>query len=490
LNSASESIWDTFWTIAAAISGLGLPGAVVLLLICYFVAFLRWICRDSSLAESMRATKPGRRLWLKMTIGTGLALFLLNLPLCSLELLRYGFLVASVACLISVFSKSLRDASRLAHWPFWMLSCSFVCVFDLLVWVYCRSASDASGLESFFPFIELLLVGLGCFLYFRLPESRKENLPSVSLRIGLCMVTLLVMEHSSLQMSYFLTYRYGDAPKADNFVAESSYLPVSSALKGLVKRSPPRTPVPPNEEKVLRARVEFEEDVARVFAFFLGLAGINAIVAVSSRKFGLREAKSIPSLVSLAPADATMRVPEMPEPVRRSVFFPDRAYRRGHRASLFFFAILGNLFVSSITTFSTSKGDVWHFLLSFVMYSGLLFPPVILGCRNGFRLAAYRARSSLHGVKILMHNPAYHPVEVTVRPPTLLQLLQNRITGAWVRHAVDSEGHFYSLMFGHCPRGEFPAQLYQLRSGPLNESLTGRQAYVAIPNYEKPLRVA
>ena len=39
-------------------------------------------------------------------------------------------------------------------------------------------------------------------------------------------------------------------------------------------------------------------------------------------------------------------------------------------------------------------------------------------------------------------------------------------------------------MFGSCPHVEFAAQLYQLRSGPLNESLTGRQAYVAIPRHE------
>ena len=56
---SASNIWDTFWTIAAAISGLGLPGAVLLLLVGYFVAFLRWICRDSSLTESMRSTKPG-----------------------------------------------------------------------------------------------------------------------------------------------------------------------------------------------------------------------------------------------------------------------------------------------------------------------------------------------------------------------------------------------------------------------------------------------
>jgi hypothetical protein len=54
---------------------------------------------------------------------------------------------------------------------------------------------------------------------------------------------------------------------------------------------------------------------------------------------------------------------------------------------------------------------------------------------------------------------------------------------------VDSEGRLYSLMFGYCPRGEFPAHLYQLRSGALNESLTGRQAYVAIPKHEAPATV-
>ena len=205
---------------------------------------------------------------------------------------------------------------------------------------------------------------------------------------------------------------------------------------------------------------------------------------MTSRRFGLRDAKSIPALVSLAPPDGMASVPEMPEPVRRPVFYPNRQYRRGHRATLLFFAIAGNLFVSAITTFSNSKGSMGHFLLSFVAYSGMLFPPIVLGCRNGFRLAAYRARSSLHGVRILMHNPSYVPLDVKVRRPTLLQRLQHRVTGAWIRHAVDKEGRLYSLMFGHCPHGEFPAHLYQLRAGPLNESLTGRQAYVAIPRYE------
>jgi len=48
-----------------------LPGAVLLLLVCYFVVFLRWACRDSSFAEALRATQPGRRLWFKIIVGTG-----------------------------------------------------------------------------------------------------------------------------------------------------------------------------------------------------------------------------------------------------------------------------------------------------------------------------------------------------------------------------------------------------------------------------------
>jgi hypothetical protein len=176
----------------------------------------------------------------------------------------------------------------------------------------------------------------------------------------------------------------------------------------------------------------------------------------------------------------------MPETVRGTVFFPNRAYRRGHRGLLLGAAVLGNLFVSAMTTFSTSKGSFGHFLLSFLAYSGMLLPTILLGCRNGFRLAAYRARSSLQGVRILMHNSGYVPLEVRVRKPTLLQLAQHRITGAWIRHAVDEDGRLYSLMFCHCPPGEFAAQLYRLRAGPLNESLTGRQAYVAVPKFEPP----
>jgi hypothetical protein len=480
VNSGAENIWDTFWTIAAAVMGLGLPGAILLLCVCYFVVFLRWICRDSSFAEALRATKPGRRLWLKISVVTGAALFLLNLPLCSLELLRYGLYVASAVCVISIFSKNLREATRLSHWSFWLIAAGLGGFFDFLVWAYCASHAEAAGLESFLPFMELVLVGLGVTLFLHVPDNRRDSWRTISLRLGLCFVSLLVIEHSSLQLSYFLSYRSRDAKAAAQLEADAVF-PVSGAMREMLQRSAPRPLLSPTEEKVMKKRVDFEGDLARVIAFFFGLAGFNAIFATTSRHFGVRDAKRIP--VQGHP-EGLAAVPDVPEPVRRSVFFPNRRYRRGHGALLFFFAIVGNLFVSAITTFSTSKGGVGHFLLSFVAYSGMLFPPIALGCRNGFRLAAYRARSSLHGVRILMHNPAYVPVEVKVRRPTILQRIQHRITGAWIRHAVDAEGKLYSLMFGHCPRTEFPAMLYQLRSGALNESLTGRQAYVAIPKSE------
>jgi hypothetical protein len=478
VNTEAGNIWDTFWTIAAAVSGLGLPGAILLLLVGYFVVFLRWICRDSSFAEAWKATRPGRRLWAKVITGTGIALFLLNLPLCALEILRCGLLVASAVCVISIFSKSLRESTRLSHWQFWLMAGGLSCTFDGLLWLYCVLGREAAGLESFFPFMELVLVGLGTFLYFRVPNPGREAFPERALRLALCCVALLASEHSSSQLSYFLSYRAHDVQKAEQVLAESSPLPVSHAMRRMTTESPPRPLLPPDEEKVMKARVDFEEDLARVLAFFFGLVGFNAIAAVTSRNFGVRNAKSIP--VALAPGLGS--VPKIPEPIRHTVFFPDRQYRRGHGGMLFFFAILGNLFVSSITVFSTSRGNVWHFLLSFVVYSGMLLPPVALGCRNGFRLAAYRARSSLHAVRILMHNPSYRPLEVTVRKPTLLQRLQNKITGSWIRHAVDKDGKLYSLMFAHCPTGGFPAKLYQLRTGRLNESLTGRQAYVAIPH--------
>ncbi|MGZ3652859.1 MAG: hypothetical protein ACXVB9_11910 [Bdellovibrionota bacterium] len=484
MNSVTENIWDTFWTIAAAISGLGLPGAILLLLVCYFVVFLRWACRDSSFAEALRATQPGRRLWFKIIVGTGAALFVLNLPLCSLELLRYSLYVAAAVCVISIFSKSLRDATRLSQWPFWLITCGLFCVFDLLLWAYCRSAADAAGLESFLPFMELLLIVVGCGLFFLATKNARESFSTISLRVALCLVALLVVEHTSVQVTYFLTYRLLNARRAEDQVASTSLAPVSEAMRSLMRRSAPRPLRSAVEEKGIRARVDFEEDLARIMAFFFGLAGFNAIVAVTSRRFGVRDAKKIPMLVTLGPAHDMGKVPEMPESVRRSVFFPNRQYRRGHRATLLTFAVLGNFFVSAMTAFSSSKGELAHFLLSFVAYSGMLYPPIMLGCRNGFRLAAYRARSSIHGVRILMHNPSYVPLEVKVRKPTILQRIQHRITGAWIRHAVDKEGRLYSLMFGHCPYGEFPAQLYQLRAGPLNESLTGRQAYVAIPKAE------
>jgi hypothetical protein len=478
---STENIWDTFWGIAAAVSGLGLPGAIVLLLICYFVVFLRWICRDSSFVEAWRATKPGRRLWVKVISGTGLALFLLVLPLCSLDLIGYGLLVASVVCVVSIFSKSLHDATRLSHWAFWLIAAGLTSIFDFLIWSYCASGAGAAGLESYFPFIQLLLVGFGYFFYQRVPEFANDHPRGVALRLVFCVISLVMVDHASAQMSYFLSVRTGDLPRSERVLADSPYFSVSSAMQEMLRRSPP-SQLAAKEEKVSRARVDFEEDLARVIAFFLGLAGFNAIVAVTSRQFGLRNAKSVPLVAKLNPAAAP--VPEMPEPVRRSVFFPNRRYRLGHGAMLLTLALAGNLFVSFITIYSTTKGNLAHFTLSFLAYSGMLFPPILLGCKNGFRLAAYRSRSSLRAVHILMHTPSYQPLEVTVRAPTLLQRLQHRITGAWIRHAVGKDGKLYSVMFGHCPTGEFPAHLYQLRSGPLNESLTGRQAYVAIPRYD------
>jgi hypothetical protein len=416
-------------------------------------------------------------------LGTGIALFLLNLPLCSIELIRYALYVASVVCVISIFSKNLREATRLSHWGFWGISAALVFSFDLLIWVYCVSSAEAAGLESFLPFMELVLVGLGVLLFSRLPESRRDSRVSVSARLALCAVTIVAIEHSSVQLRYFFSYRYGNLANASQVLAESPYLPVSGTMRAMLQRSPAHAYQDSKEEKVMKRRVDFEEDLARVLAFFFGLAGFNAIFATTSRHFGLSDAKRMPPLVPVTP-EGLASVPETAEPVRRAVFFPNRRYRRGHSAQLFFLATMGNLFVSSITTFSTAKGGLWQFALSFVAYSGMLFPPIALGCRNGFRLAAYRARSSLHGVLVLMHTPGYVPLEVKVRKPTLLQRLQHRITGAWIRHAEDGEGKIYSLMFGNCPRGEFSAQLYRLRSGPLNESLTGRQAYVAIPKAE------
>jgi|GEM_PF-5040333 len=480
--NTTENIWDTFWAIAAAISGLGLPGAVLLLLVCYFVVFLRWICRDSSFAEALRATKPGRRLWVKVISGTAFALFLLVLPLCSLDLFYYGLLVASVVCVVSIFSKSLREATRLSHWTFWLIAAVLTSTFDLLIWAYCASGAGAAGLESFFPFMELLLAGLGYFLYLSVPESAKDHPRAVALRLIFCVIALVMADHTAAQMSYFLSVRTRDNVRAEKILAESPFFPVSTAMQEMLKRTPPPNLALSKEEKVMRSRVEFEEDLARVIAFFLGLVGFNAIVAITSRQFGLRNAKKIPTLVEGAPEMNS--VPDMPEPVRRSVFYPNRRYRRGHRAMLLALALTGSLFVSFITIYSTANGNLGHFLLSFVAYSGMLIPPIILGCKNGFRLAAYRARSSLHGVHILMHTPGHKPVPVMVRKPTFLQRLQHRITGAWIRHAEDKEGRLFSVMFGHCPSGEFPAQLYQLRTGPLNESLTGRQAFVAIPRYD------
>lgn len=480
--TTTENIWDTFWAIAAAISGLGLPGAVLLLLVCYFVVFLRWICRDSSFAEALRATKPGRRLWVKVISGTGLALFVLVLPLCSLDLFCYALLVAAVVCVVSIFSKSLREATRLSHWTFWLIAATLTSAFDFLIWAYCASGAGAAGLESFFPFMELLLAGFGYFLYLWVPEPVKDHPRAVALRLVFCVIALVMVDHATAQVSYFLSVRTRDLPRAEKILAENPYFTVSSAMQEMANRTPPPNPILTKEEKVMRSRVEFEEDLARVIAFFLGLAGLNAIVAITSRQFGLSNAKRIPTLVAGAPPMDS--VPEMPEPVRRSVFYPNRRYRNGHRAMLLVLALTGSLFVSFITIYPTSNGNLGHFLLSFIAYSGMLIPPIILGCKNGFRLAAYRARSSLHGVHILMHAPGYRPIPVKVRRPTLLQRLQHRITGAWIRHAEDSEGKLYSVMFGYCPAGEFQAQLYQLRSGPLNESLTGRQAYVAIPRYD------
>lgn len=478
---STENIWDTFWAIAAAISGLGLPGAIVLLLVCYAVVFLRWICRDSSFAEALRATKPGRRLWVKVSLGTGFALFVLVLPLCALDLYGYGLLVASVVCVVSAFSKSLREATRLSHWAFWLIAAGLTSAFDLAVWAYCASGASAAGLESFFPFIELLLLGCGYFLYQRLPDpGRKDHPKTVALRLVFCMVALVVVDHASAQVSYFLSVRNRNQAAAEKVLTENPYFPVSAAVQEMLDRSAQKQ-IPADEEKATRKRVDFEQDLARVIAFFLGLAGFNSIVAITSRQFGLRNAKKIPTLAG-APVLADM--PELPEPVRRSVFFPNRRYRRGHSALLFSLAVAGNLFVSYMTVYSTAKGNVGHFLLSFVAYSGMLFPPILLGLKNGFRLAAYRARSSLHAVHLLMHTPAYKPLPVRVRRPTILQKLQHKITGAWIRHAQGEDGRLYSVMFGNCPAGEFPAQLYQLRSGPLNESLTGRQAYVAIPRAE------
>lgn len=479
--STAGNIWDTFWAIAAAVSGLGLPGAVVLLLVCYFVVFLRWICRDSSFAEALRATQQGRRLWLKVILGTGLALFVLVLPLCSLNLIAYGLLVASVVCVVSIFSSTLREATRLSHWNFWLTVAVLASIFDFLIWTYCQLGARAAGLESFFPFVELVLIGLGYFLYQWVPLLVRDHPKAVALRLGFCVIALVMIDHSVSQMSYFLSVRAQDTARAERVLEENPYFPVSSAMKEMLARSPARS-ISPEDEKMMRARVGFEEDLARVIAFFLGLAGFNAIIAITSRQFGLRNAKSIPSLVRLSSAGNI--VLEMPEPVRRSVFYPNRRYRRGHQAMLLVLALSGSLFVSFITVFSTSKGNLWHFTLSFLAYFGMLLPAIVLGCRNGFRLAAYRARSSLRGLQVLMHTPTYVPIEVQVRKPTFLQRLQHRITGAWIRHAVDRDGKLYSVMFGHCPPGAFPAHLYQLRSGTLNESLTGRQAYVAIPRYD------
>lgn len=479
VNGANENIWDTFWTIAAAISGLGLPGAILLLLIGYFVVFLRWICRDSSLAEAWQATKPARRLWLKIIAGTGIALFILNLPLGSIELIRYVLYVAAAVCVVSIFSRPLREATRLWYWRFWSAAGALILLFDGLLWAYCRSGGDAAGLESFLPFTELVLVGVGGFVFSRLAVERRDSLPKVVARLALCGLSLVVIEHASLQVSYFVSFRCHDFAGAEQLV-ENSFLPVSRSMREMVKTSAPHSIGTPKEEKVLKARPDFEEDLARVLAFFLGVAGFNAIFVTSSRHFGVRDAKRIPPLVR-ASAGTLASVPEIPEPVRRTVFFPNRRYRQGHSAQLFFFAVLGNLFVSAITTYSTARGGLPQFLFSFLAYSGMLLPPIVLGCRNGFRLAAYRARSSLHGVRILMHDPRYRPTRVKVRKPTLLQRLHHRITGAWIRHAVDKDGRRYSLLFAVCPGEEFPADLYQLRAGALNESLTGRQAYVAIP---------
>lgn len=484
---ATENIWDTFWAIAAAVSGLGLPGAVLLLLICYLVVFLRWICRDSSFAEALRATKPGRRLWVKVILGTGLALFVLVLPLCSLDLVAYGLLVASVVCVVSIFSKSLRESTRLSQWNFWLAAALITATFDFLVWAYCASGASAAGLESFFPFMQLVLFGTGFFLYQRVPEPARDHPRKVALRLVFCIVALVTVDHASAQISYFLSYRVGNRDHAEKILGENPYFPVSVAMQEMLDKSPPKR-IDPEEEAATKRRVSFEQDLARVIAFFLGLAGFNAIVAVTSRQFGLRNAKRLPALVSESAGLGD--IPEMPEPVRRSVFFPNRRYRRGHSALLLSLAVAGNLFVSFLTVYSTSKGSLGHFLLSFVAYSGMLLPPTVLGLKNGFRLAAYRARSSLRAVHVLMHTPAYKPVEVRVRRPTLLQRLQHRVTGAWIRHAEDTNGRLYSVMFGSCPAGEFPAQLYQLRSGPLNESLTGRQAYVAIPRHESPIASA
>jgi hypothetical protein len=490
VNSITINIWDTFWTIAAAVSGLGLPGAVLLLLVGYFVVFLRWICRDSSFADALRATQPGRRIWFKTIAGTAAALFVLNLPLCSLDLVLYGLMVASAVCVISIFSKSLRDSTPLAEWPFWAITGVAAAVLDALIWAYCTLATDAAGLESFFPFMELLLFGGGLFLFFRKRSPPRENMRTVTARVLLCLWSLALVDHASVQMTYFFSYRARAEKRAARVLTENPYVPVSGAMRGLLARAAPRAPQSPAEEKGMRARVDFEQDLARILAFFFGLAGFNAIAAVTSRRFGLQDAKKLPSLASLPPHGNLSNVPEMPESVRHTVFYPNREYRRGHRGMLLTAAVLGNLFVSAITTYSSSKGSFGHFLLSVFAYSGMMFPPILLGCRNGFRLAAYRARSSLHGVRILMHNPAYVPIDVKVRKPTMLQLVQHRITGAWIRHAVDKDGRLYSLMFSHCPAGDFPAQLYRLRAGPLNESLTGRQAYVALPKLEAPAKEA
>lgn len=480
----TENIWDTFWAIAAAISGLGLPGAIVLLLVCYLVVFLRWICRDSSLAEALRATQPGRRLWVKVILGTGVALFVLVLPLCSLDLVAYGLLVASVVCVVSAFSRSLRESTRLSQWPFWMVAAIATCVFDFVIWAYCASGASAGGLESFFPFMELVLFGGAYYFYQCLPEPTKDHPRKVALRLVFCIIALVMVDHSSAQISYFLSVRAGNFAEADRIRVENPYFPVSVAMQEILERSPPKV-IPPDERKATRARVVFEQDLARIIAFFLGLAGFNSIVAVTSRQFGLNSAKRIPSV---AGNGGLAEMPELPETVRQSIFFPNRRYRRGHSTLLFSLALAGNLFVSFLTVFSTSKGNIGHFLLSFLAYSGMLFPPLVLGLKNGFRLSAYRARSSLRAVQVLLHTRGYKPVDVTVLRPTLLQRLQHRITGSWIRHAEDKKGRRYSVMFGSCPRGEFPAHLYQLRSGPLNESLTGRQAYVAIPRHDLPAK--